>query len=68
MMNPKIKKHLIHFFLYGIIMALMWWAIDFADGKSFDLVKFLTRILIFGGAFALVLAILDARKSRKVEK
>jgi len=65
MMNPKVKKYLLHFILFGVIMALIWWAADVSEGKGCDLVKFLTRILIFGGIYALMLAILGPFLEKK---
>ena len=59
MMHPKVKKYLIHFVIFGLLMALFWWAEDWSEGRSFNLMKFSTRILIFGGISALMLAILD---------
>jgi len=59
MMNPKVKKYLLHFIIFGLFMALFWWAVDWSEDKSFDLVKFLTRILIFGGIYTLMRIILD---------
>jgi hypothetical protein len=65
MINPKIKKYLLRFFFFGIFMALFWWTTDVSEGKSFNLVKFLTRILIFGGVFALLMALIDPYTEKK---
>ena len=47
--------HLISFLVFGLFFALIMWAADSTENRSFDLVKFLSRTLIYGLGITLAL-------------
>ena len=63
--KPKLYFALIHFFVGGIIAALIFWAWDSTEGKPFDLLKFLIRIVIFGAGNVLAFYIGSLAERKK---
>lgn len=53
-MNQKLKFFLLRLAFSGLFMALIWWAFDVSEGKSFDITKFIFRFFLFGIGFALI--------------
>jgi hypothetical protein len=49
-MNFKMK--VFQFLFGGLFSALIYWAYDVSEGGSFDLKKFIVRIIIYGTAFS----------------
>ena len=42
------KMRVFQFLFGGLFSALIFWAYDVSEGGSFDLTKFIVRIIIFG--------------------
>lgn len=46
--SPRSKRWILLFLTGGLIGALLFYAFDVAEGDSFNLYRFLFRILLFG--------------------
>jgi len=63
-MNFKMK--VFQFLFGGLFSALIYWAYDVSEGGSFDLTKFVVRIIIYGTAMVLAFyigSLVDKKKS-----
>jgi hypothetical protein len=62
----NLKMRVFQFLFGGLFSALIYWAYDVSEGGSFDLTKFIVRIIIYGTTMVLAFylgSLVDKKKS-----
>jgi len=61
-MNKSLKKFIIRVLLSGAFFALTLFAFDATEGKEFNLLKFLMRMIVFGIGMTLIQNYFNTRR------